>query len=310
MSIFKDIDLFKYEKIRRIYGSRRTKEFYYYCGFYAPMIENDFETFNNNMLSNNEIPKVKGYLISLLLDFYESFGIAYNEYKCEKYNISIFNYETEEMETRLEKFRNKLKEKMYKITDFVFSHNLIDRKGATNQDEIDKIIEYIIMRHTHDEIKEEYIDVDVETAVIINALNVVKYLIEEKEADINRCIILGGSPPLVFAIGNNNLEMVKYMVDHGAHINHDSKNSSYKDEIEYIYKQCNSIEIIEYLLQKNIIDNNSKIYKKYEEMIKMKTKERSDLLREELVSKYHSPENIEKWSLMLNKPFDETIDVM
>jgi hypothetical protein len=33
-------------------------------------------------------------------------------------------------------------------------------------------------------------------------------------------------------------------------------------------------------------------------------------LKEELVAKYYSPENIEKWSVTYNKPFDEVIEVM
>ena len=41
-----------------------------------------------------------------------------------------------------------------------------------------------------------------------------------------------------------------------------------------------------------------------------KCKERSDLLREGLIQKYHSPENIEQWSVYLNKPFDEVIEIM
>lgn len=315
-----ETDLCKYEKIRWIYGYGRTKEFNYYCAFYAPMIENDFNTFNKNVLSQYEIPKLKGYLINLLLNFYESFGTAYNEYKCEKHNINSFNYDTIEMQTRLEKMENKIKEKMYKITDFVFSHNLIDRKGATNQDEIDKIIGYIVgPRHIQDE--DHNYCIDVAAAVRINALNVVKYLIEEEKADINRCIILGDSPPLVFAIRNNNLEMVKYMVEHGAHINHhfyrhnDNNDieecfEAYESDIDWIYKECNSLEIIDYLLEKNIIDTNSKIYKKYKKMIMIKAKQRSDLLREELIAKYHSPENIEKYSVYLNKPFDEVMEIM
>lgn len=56
--------------------------------------------------------------------------------------------------------------------------------------------------------------------------------------------------------------------------------------------------------------NKELLTKKYNDYILQKCKERSDVLREELVAKYHSPENIEKWSLYLNKPFDETIEVM
>ena len=41
-----------------------------------------------------------------------------------------------------------------------------------------------------------------------------------------------------------------------------------------------------------------------------KCKERSDLLREGLIQKYHSPENIEQWSVYYNKPFDEVIEIM
>jgi hypothetical protein len=45
-------------------------------------------------------------------------------------------------------------------------------------------------------------------------------------------------------------------------------------------------------------------------LVKIKPKERSDVLREELIAKYHSPENIEQWSIYLHKSFDETIEVM
>jgi ankyrin repeat protein len=49
---------------------------------------------------------------------------------------------------------------------------------------------------------------------------------------------------------------------------------------------------------------------KYNEMIIKKSKERSKILREELTAKYHSPENIEQWSVYYNKPFDEVIEIM
>jgi Leucine-rich repeat (LRR) protein len=43
---------------------------------------------------------------------------------------------------------------------------------------------------------------------------------------------------------------------------------------------------------------------------KKRHKARCDILKEELVAKYYSPENIEKWSVTYNKPFDEVIEVM
>jgi hypothetical protein len=48
----------------------------------------------------------------------------------------------------------------------------------------------------------------------------------------------------------------------------------------------------------------------YDKYMKFKSKERSDLLREDLVMKYYSPENIEKWGLKFNKPFDEVQEIM
>lgn len=39
-------------------------------------------------------------------------------------------------------------------------------------------------------------------------------------------------------------------------------------------------------------------------------KERSSILKEELVAKYMNPENIEQWSVYLNKPWDEVIEIM
>ena len=41
-----------------------------------------------------------------------------------------------------------------------------------------------------------------------------------------------------------------------------------------------------------------------------KAKEHSDLLKEDLIKKYYSPENIEKWSVTYNKDFDEVQDLM
>jgi hypothetical protein len=58
------------------------------------------------------------------------------------------------------------------------------------------------------------------------------------------------------------------------------------------------------------LKNKELLTQKYNNYILQKSKERSDLLREELVSKYHSPGNIEKWSVYLHKSFDETIEVM
>ena len=45
-------------------------------------------------------------------------------------------------------------------------------------------------------------------------------------------------------------------------------------------------------------------------MMCKKSKDRSNFLREELIAKYMSPENIEKWGLAYNKPFDEIIEIM
>ena len=62
---------------------------------------------------------------------------------------------------------------------------------------------------------------------------------------------------------------------------------------------------------------NSNLRRKLEECLKYnkkyymsKAKDRSNLLREELVSKYWSPENIKKWSLAFNKDFDEVFEIM
>jgi ankyrin repeat protein len=41
-----------------------------------------------------------------------------------------------------------------------------------------------------------------------------------------------------------------------------------------------------------------------------KAKERSDVLREELIAKYYAPENIEKWGVAYDKPFDEIQEIM
>jgi hypothetical protein len=48
----------------------------------------------------------------------------------------------------------------------------------------------------------------------------------------------------------------------------------------------------------------------YTKYMKSKAKERSDVLREELIVKYYAPENIEKWSVCYGRDFDEVQEIM
>jgi ankyrin repeat protein len=77
------------------------------------------------------------------------------------------------------------------------------------------------------------------------------------------------------------------------------------------------LTLLDYEADIDLVQNNKdknelkKIYNENIVSVRLKkSKERSDLLREELTAKFHSPENIEKWSVYLNKPFDEVIEVM
>ena len=205
----KESNFDKYENLKRDFIKRTL----YSKKRYQCMIDHDLEEFKK-FLQEHNITKLSGNIISILLGFYESYGTYYIMYKCEKYNLSynyysnsFLNYttDTEEKKAYQQKIINKVKEKLYKITDFLFKYDLIDKKYASNQEEVDKIIKYITSkRHLEDEHKNPCIDVH--SAVRINALNVVKYLVEEKKANINRYIILGYLPPIVTAISKNNLE--------------------------------------------------------------------------------------------------------
>ena len=154
-----------------------------------------------------------------------------------------------------------------------------------------------------------------------------------------------GETPLLTAC--NKYEIVKLLIEHGANVNLKDKYGHtvldcYMTELSYIkkyYKKIEDIEkytnIVKYLISKgadiNLLSKEYRHYpnnflgtvevtsiteikkeamKYYEEVMIEKSKERSDLLKEELIAKYHSPENIEKWSVYYNKPFDEVLEVM
>lgn len=120
---------------------------------------------------------------------------------------------------------------------------------------------------------------------------------------------------------------IPYLLRHIKNINNISKNK--KNLLEY----CLNIsglkaveEILPYLSYSDLIlqlsefkhfihykDEIMNVYNIYEKMKMVKAKERSDLLREELIAKYLSPQNIEKWALCLeynSKSFDEIIEIM
>jgi hypothetical protein len=62
--------------------------------------------------------------------------------------------------------------------------------------------------------------------------------------------------------------------------------------------------------RETISDYNNR-WNKYREIeTKKRHKVRCDLLKEDLIKKYYSPENIEKWSITYNKDFDEIQDIM
>ena len=83
-----------------------------------------------------------------------------------------------------------------------------------------------------------------------NNLGMVKFLVEQG-ADINLCKNNGDSP-LVCAIMFCNLEIVKFLVEHGADINLNNNEGDSPLKIAYKFSR----DIAEYLFEKGAIDKN------------------------------------------------------
>jgi hypothetical protein len=161
-----------------------------------------------------------------------------------------------------------------------------------------------------------------------NWINVIKLLIS-KGANINSKDRYGNT--LLFYYINDDIEMCNFLIENKINVNEKNKygHTALCQQLKFLnvqrirsrhiynYIDHKAIYTIRYLINKGadidlIVnkDHKKEVMKYYNDYIIKNSKERSDVLREELISKYHSPENIEKWSVMLNKPFDEVIEIM
>jgi ankyrin repeat protein len=128
-----------------------------------------------------------------------------------------------------------------------------------------------------------------------------------------------------------NEQNIKNLLDNGANINLKDKDGNtalsiyfYKSEKEkkYIYGYSKFyfdivLTLLDYEADIDLVQNNEsknalkKIYNENIVSIRIKqAKERSNILREELIAKYYSPENIEKWGVAYGKDFDEIQEIM
>ena len=133
-------------------------------------------------------------------------------------------------------------------------------------------------------------------------------LLIEKGADVNAKNDNYALKLLSIACEEGHFEIAKLLIDNGADVN--AKDKYGYRALDYTY----NIKIFNLLLDNGADINpllvtmyNNCMLKKY---FMYKSKERSVLLKEELIAKYYSPENIEKWSVTYNKPFDDVIEVM
>jgi ankyrin repeat protein len=134
-------------------------------------------------------------------------------------------------------------------------------------------------------------------------------LLIEKGADVNAKNDNYALKLLSIACEEGYFEIAKLLIEKGADVN--AKDYHGYKALDYTYK----IEIFNLLLDNGadisshllVTKDNNCMLKKY---YMSKSKERSDLLREELIKKYYSPENIDKWSVYYNKPFDEVQEIM
>jgi ankyrin repeat protein len=171
-----------------------------------------------------------------------------------------------------------------------------------------EMIELLLKKGANMEFKHNFGLSPLSTAILFGHTETVKFLLE-KGANIEAKDKYGDTA-LIRAICGGYTEIVKLLLEKGANI-------KFKDK--YGYTPLKSAlgrrytEIVKLLLDRGAdIDNlgkrdNDYILKNY---YIPKAKERSEVLKEELIKKYYSPENIEKWSLAYNKDFDEVQDLM
>lgn len=297
------------------------------------IINDDLETFRkeNNL-------KLKCSLLDLLLAYHDCYN-KYIWYHCDGgyYEYHHYRNRGEIMRDDIQ-IQNILKENMYKIVNFILKYDIVEDKTfgteVSNNFKIEESINYILTPRANREYRYDNGNgrnfeslkpyIDLVSACKINAFNIVKYFVD-KGLDPNVVPerwywqYQQNPTPLFYAIKNENFEMVKYLVENGAYLHipdflyDDSIDcESYDIEDEYlldyeILQECKNFEIIHYLIEKDMISKGLDIFEKY---ITFKSKERSYSLREELIAKYYSPENIEKWSDVYGKDFDEVQDLM
>ena len=286
--------------------------------------------------SENDHFKIISYSrkrISLYKKFSESdyFKSKLSELKkaLSERNIVYLNFLIENLETSILDFvdfvdsvwydliYDKDKSIKYQNLDFILKNNIISNPG---------IILIVVINIIDEDRKyscEHYYFTDIREFMELKTYEIVKYLIKNSIEHPN----INGSTfeptALYYAVEDNNLEMVKFLVENGATIwIIDSSNIKDFDDSPAFKGNIEYFEVFEYLFN-NYIESryhntgeialkkeDSCICKEYEKLKILKSKKRSDLLREELIAKYHSPENIEKWSIYFNKPFDEVLEVI
>ena len=264
-----------------------------------------------------------------LLDLLLSYHDCHNQYIKYYWDGGLYEYVYKDKTIICgdsQEVKDILKENMHKIVNFVLNQDnniILKDKSFNTPSKVEECIKYVlaprnIFKYIYENGKGSDFEpltpcIDLVSAAEINAFNVVKYFVE-KGLDPNIIFYSGWHEPspsaLYCAIQNNNFQMVKYLIENGASIyigkdykiEHDDDEHDEEDESSYCHYEdeyeenieCENFEIISYLLEKNMIAKFSNLRDKYDEIIKIKSKERSLLLIEDLLSKYHSPENIEK----------------
>jgi ankyrin repeat protein len=195
---------------------------------------------------------------------------------------------------------------------------------AIKNNELDKVTKLITEGKIDVNIKHPddycYADTPLLCACAYKKIEIIKFLIENG-ANLNDKDLEEGNTVLIHAFPD--IDTVRLLIDNGADVN--SKNKSKETALIYLSEILNierlhkkskedCFNIIKLLIDRgadinHLLDNkdNNYILKKY---YMSKAKETSNLLREELIAKYYCPENIEKWSITYNKPFDEIQDIM
>ena len=167
------------------------------------------------------------------------------------------------------------------INPNALSEILISNVFVPNIEKIKFLVEHGANVNSEDEYGETFIYKCIDTLMYFKEYNYIPTLPS-----------LFGSPNIPVSVDygiNELLEIIKYLISKGADI--------------YLFTTAGCRlgrfeEIKPYIM---------KIYNEY---MFEKSKERSDILREGLIQKYMSPENIEQWSMYYNKPFDEVIEIM